>query len=287
MSEVVERTDEEFREWMRGHVARAADHFALTITGESAFGWCLRSISVRASGADGPCWLRVGSEQECWLTDPVLADFWTGNLDANVISGVAKPRVLDSIEWAEPDRKRRVRADLMTFLPGRPCSPTDVLRSEPGLPGAWWDELRRSIDAIRTTSTARFADHSRTGSRTSEVFGIELPVEKWETVHGDLHWNNVFGPDFGLIDWEMWGTGPAGTDAATLHAFGLLVPEIARKVYDVFADVLGTPAGLVAQIHVAARLLHRAPNEFPDLADPLREHIQPVVDQAKSEWVQP
>jgi hypothetical protein len=39
----------------------------------------------------------------------------------------------------------------------------------------------------------------------------------------------------GLLDWEGWGqgaTGPAGLDAAMLHAYSLLVPEIAHRVFE-------------------------------------------------------
>jgi hypothetical protein len=68
------------------------------------------------------------------------------------------------------------------------------------------------------------------------------------------------------------------TDAATLYCYSLLVPEVARQVYEVFSDVLDTPAGRLAQIHVAARLLTRAEQDFPDLIDPLRRHVQPLLD---------
>jgi hypothetical protein len=62
------------------------------------------------------------------------------------------------------------------------------------------------------------------------------------------------GPDFGLLDWEQWGRAPAGTDAATLLADSLVVPELAERVRDVFGDVLDSDAGQLAQLYVAARV---------------------------------
>lgn len=96
-------------------------------------------------------------------------------------------------------------------------------------------------------------------------------------VHGDLHWNNLLVPDFALVDWELWGRGPAGLDAATLYLHSLLVPETARRTREPFTDLLSTPTGKTAQIYAAARLLSRADRDYPDLADPLRRHIEPLL----------
>jgi hypothetical protein len=77
-------------------------------------------------------------------------------------------------------------------------------------------------------------------------------------------------PRFGLLDWELWGRGPAGTDAATLHCYSLLVPAIANKIHAMFADALNSPAGRVSQLYVIARMLRRVDDgDYPDLAEPL------------------
>jgi hypothetical protein len=276
----VERSDDAFRGWMRRHLNHAAQRFGLTITGEPVFGWCLRSISAPAVGPDGPCWLRVGTERDRDLGGSTAAAFWTGIPDSAAITGIAKPRVLSSTEWAEPEQRRRVRADAMTLLPGRPCSPTDVLRFVPDLPDAWWTELRRSLEVLRGHPTDRFAERGQSCDRVRDVLGIELHIDQFETVHGDLHWNNVLGPDFGLLDWEMWGRGPAGMDAASLYLNALLVPDVASRVREIFVDVLDSPSGRVAQVRTAAAVLHRAEREpeYADLAEVLREHVRPLID---------
>ncbi|MCI2424025.1 aminoglycoside phosphotransferase [Saccharopolyspora sp. K220] len=261
--------DRHYRAWLRSCLDQAADHFRLTITGVSVFGWRLRSISAPVHGPDGARWLRVVTEEHQWLP----ADFWTGNSDANIFTDLAKPHVLDVTEWDEPRWRRRVRAEIMTVLPGEPCSPTDVLYTPITLPNRWWAELHRTLAVIHSTLTTRVnADQDKVTQRVRAVFGpqIDLPVDQWETVHGDLHWANLLQP-FGLLDWELWGQGPAHTDAATLYCFSLLAPQTASTVWDAF-PALATRAGRTALIYVAARLLHRVRmGDHPELALPLRQ----------------
>lgn len=269
--------DARFREWMRGNLAVAADHFGLTTTGEPRFGWLDRSIGAAAGRNGERFWLRVVSEQPEW----VHLDFWSGNLDANALTGLSKPRVLDTFEW---DDTRRQRAEVMTLLPGQPCSPTDVLRAEIDLPPRWWTELRRLVDNIGTVPTSRIStDQDKVTNLVRRAFGdeVDLRVTNWQTVHGDLHWANLLRPDFGLVDWEWWGRGPAGVDAATLLCHSLLVPNIRAKVCEVFADVLDTADGRAAQLYVVARLLRRVTEsgDYPDLEGPLRVHSRSVRDR--------
>jgi hypothetical protein len=257
----VEQSDDTFREWMRGNLARAAVHFGLAVTGAPVYGWGLRSISVRALAPTGPCWLRVLSEKARWAT----GDYWTGNTDANSIPDVPKPYVSGSHEWGAPEADRRVRAEVMTLLPGQPCSPTEMLTRPLDLPETWWAELRRTLDVTSKTPTTRYEQRAHgVSSSADQELGIEVPITEIETVHGDLHWANLLTPQFGLLDWEFWGCGPAGMDAASLYCNSLLVPDVAAKVREVFADRLGTPSGHAALLHTAAGVLRHNPN--PELA---------------------
>jgi hypothetical protein len=265
-----ELADERFRGWLRGNLVRAAGHFGLTLVGEPVFGWRLRSISAGARDQGHTRWLRVLSEQPQWLP----GEFWTGNADANIITEVAKPTVLATTEWDEHGC-RRVRAELMTLMPGAPASETDVLHTRPELVDSWWTELRRSLDVLGVTMTSRtHADQAGVTTRIHERFGgaVDSTVTQWATVHGDVHWANLMSPRFAMLDWELWGRGPAGTDAATLLCYSLPVPEVADTVRAAFADVLDTPTGRVAQLAVIARLLRRVDGgDYPELAQPLRE----------------
>ncbi|MFJ5985281.1 aminoglycoside phosphotransferase [Lentzea sp. NPDC092896] len=268
--------DAQFREWMHENLSHAAKRFGLTVVGQARLGWFDRSISARVQAGDRQLWLRVASQDKQWTG----GEFWTGNVDANVFAALSKPQVLDVYEWEE---WRQQRAELMTLAPGSPCSPTDALNHAVDLPDEWWTQLRRTIQAVAATPTDRVnADQALVTGRIQQYFGnsVNPVVRQWETVHGDLHWANLMGPDFSLLDWESWGRGPVGTDAATLLCYSLLVPETADRVRTTFADVLDTDAGQLALLYVAARLLHRIDRgDHPDLAAPLRKLVsQPRKD---------
>jgi hypothetical protein len=69
--------------------------------------------------------------------------------------------------------------------------------------------VSNSLDEVlASTSTTRTnANQDQITQRITEQFGdaLDTTVEHWETVHGDLHWSNLVGPQFGLLDWELWG----------------------------------------------------------------------------------
>lgn len=266
--------DDHFAAWMRGNLARAAEHFNLTVSGEPVYGWRLRSISAPVVSPEGERWLRVVSQEPEWA----FGDHWTGTVDANTITGIRKPQVLDVFEWSDG---RRQRAEIMTRLRGETCSPTDALRTEIDLTPQWWEDLHRAIKAVAATPTRRVhADQTKITARVSERFGdaVDPTVTEWATVHGDLHWSNILGPRFGLLDWELWGTGPAGMDAATLYCYSLMVPPVAHRIRDLFTDSLDTPTGRIAQLYVVDRLLRRTSGgDYPDLAEPLHQHARTLL----------
>lgn len=266
----IEEADRRFRAWMRKNLQQAAHHFGLTIAGEPTFGWLLRSIGAPADGAQGRVWLRVLSERPEWAH----GNAWTGNADANALHGLPKPRLLDVHEWAEGDWRRQ-HAEILTLLPGTPCAST--ADAHPGLdpPPQWWEDLRDTVARLGETPTDRISiDQDKIDLRVRDAFGdcAEVRIERWETVHADLHWGNLLTDPFGLLDWELWGRGPVGTDAATLYCYSLAVPDLAQKVRGCF-PVLDTPDGHRAQLYVTARLLHRAGfGDHPHLVETLRHH---------------
>ncbi|RKT88488.1 hypothetical protein SAMN05421805_1011509 [Saccharopolyspora antimicrobica] len=270
----VAEADRQFAEWMRSNLARAAEHFGVQVDGEPVFGWRLRSISAPVTSPEGHRWLRVVSEQVQWAE----GDWWTGNADANAITGIRKPRVLNVVEWEIPG-VRRQRAELMTYVPGRRCSDTDALRAEVDLPAQWWGELRRSLDVLRATPTTRIRkDEPAIRKAVRDALGLSIEVPEWETVHGDLHWANLLQPELGMLDWELWGRGPAGSDAASLYCYSLLAPRTATTVWGAFANVLDTPAGTTALLYVAARLLRRTSmGDHPELATPLHRLVNKLA----------
>jgi len=263
----VAEANRRFRIWMRQNLDHAADHFGLAVTAEPVFGWRDRSVGARTDGPQGRRWLRVVSEQPQWAQGPG----WTGNADANDVPGVPKPRVLAGYEWDEGGWRRQ-RAEVMTLMPGAPCSTTDTPQPGTDPPDAWWAGLRIGLRSLAATVTDRVSiDQDKVDRRVRTAFGedVRVPIQRWETVHGDLHWANLLNP-LGILDWELWGRGPVGTDAATLYCYSLNDPALARKIRG-WCPVLDTPDGHRAQLYVAARLLGRAElGDHPELTDPLR-----------------
>lgn len=269
-----EDPDAIWRDWMRGMLSAAADRFGLIVTGSPVWGWRDRSAGARTAGAAGPRWLRVVTDDVRWAH----GDWWTGNSDANTITGVTKPTVLGTAEWEEGPR--RVRAEVMTLVPGHPCSPADILTRELRLPRQWWPELRRSLHVLAATPTSReCVSAAMLADRLRSRFGIDVSSRavRWETVHGDLHWANLHQPQLAMVDWEWWGRGPTGLDAATLYCYSFLAPATAQRVHDTFGDILSTPQGAIAQLYVCARLLARAERgDNPELAPKLHSHAERI-----------
>ncbi|MGH3972667.1 MAG: aminoglycoside phosphotransferase [Pseudonocardiaceae bacterium] len=273
----MEQANARFRRWMRELLVQAAEHFSLTLLGDPTFGWRDRSIGSQARDVDGDRWLRVVTSHNTWAN----GEFWTGNLDAAAIHGVPKPCVLQVHEWTEEPRS--IRAELMTLVPGRVCSDTQELRNELDLPDEWWTRLRHALDVLATHQTERIgATQEGISHRLLAFFSdkIDPTVTIWSTAHGDLQWANLTAPAPYLLDWEGWGIAPAGYDAATLYCYSLLVPDTARRVYETFTDILDTPDGTRAQLHVIGRLLLRVNGgDYPELAKPLHQHAQRLLKE--------
>jgi hypothetical protein len=274
----MEVSDERFTAWMRGHLLRAAHHFGLTVTADPVFGWRLRSIGAPVTTLQGQRWLRVVSDYPQWAS----GDGWTGNSDANTLTGLVKPRLLELVEW--DDGGRRLRAELLTRLPGEPVSPADALHHPVQLPARWWAALRDNLERLRAAPTTRMNTSQDAVTRRSlATFGTEVRVRRWETVHGDLHWANLLAPQLGIVDWELWGRGPAGLDVSSLLCHSLLVPAVVNRVRRTFADILDTDDGRIAQLVVAARMLGRiTAGDYPELEQPLRRHVTTLTDPAAS-----
>lgn len=269
--------DQRHRDEMRAALRTAADAHSVEITGEPVFGWQDRTIGVSVAAGRAARWLRVVREHPAWAHGSV----WTGNVDAAAITGVMKPRVLAHVELDADDALARYRAELMTTAPGAACSPTPELRHPVGQPGPWLPQLRASLDALAATPTARVCVSQADVTRRLAIFWgdrIDATVTTWTTAHGDLHWANLMTPEPYILDWELWGTAPAGYDAATLYCHSLLQPDTAPQIRATFADLLDTPDGRRAQLYAAARMLLRYDHgDYAGLAAPLHQLANALI----------
>ena len=262
--------DAHFRNYMRYCLEAASKNFDVAIVDKPVFGWRLRSIGAKSRDDNGNYyWLRVKSELLEWP----LGEEWLGNWQANSISSIRKPKVLKSQEWEEVGWRRQ-RAELIDLMQGEVCSPQDLLSNNLDLSNSWWNELEDALKInLPKAETSRILfSKEHLFSRISNRFGsILLPDELvWTTVHGDLHWSNLMRPKFAILDWEMWGRGPEGLDAATLLYYSINAPEVYAKIETLFETHLSSPTGLVSQLYVVCRLMDRIEGgDYPELLQPL------------------
>lgn len=259
------------RRFLRRVLADAAAHFGVRVAAGEVFSWRDRTLGCRvledADGGHVARWLRVTFEHFDWA----YGKFWTGNVDANTLTDIPKPRVLRWYEWDE--ETGRNRAELMTYVGEVACSPTAEARTFPDtLTPSWWASLCTSLDRVAQHRTDRIVRSSEEVERTLRTFfGDWAPAPtRWTTCHGDLHWANLTTATPVLLDWEHWGLAPAGYDAAHLFCHSLAVPDLAETVHRQFAATLDTPDGRASQLLVIAGMLRRIDNgDYPDLTLPL------------------
>lgn len=268
--------DAAHRAWLSQEFAKAAALAGASVQVEPVFGWKDRSVGAQVQTPEGIRWLRLVIEQQAWAG----GEFWTGNTEANAITGVAKPRVLQHREWT--DGSWALRAELMTLVEGRRCSPTPELREPIAVPETWWAGLRSSLAALAATRTNRIHLGQGGFDRRLEVYFGDRPgdttITAWSAAHADLHWANLLRPDFALLDWEGWGMAPAGYDAACLLVHSLLVPEMAERVRTELTEHLESHDGLLAQLYATTRVLQRVEQgDYPDMAIPLHHNAEQVI----------
>ncbi|AUS07476.1 aminoglycoside phosphotransferase [Laceyella sacchari] len=266
---------EDYRTYMSKAILNATSYFNVVLQGKPTFGWHDRSIGSKAIRNQDEFWLRVVSERKKWIQEV----WWEGNFAANNIKGIPKPYVIDIYEWE--DGKIQLRAELMSFVKGLVCSSTQEIRAYIDLPENWWLALRNSLLKLSCWETDRILTNQEDVTHQFLVFygdDVNSKVTKWTTAHRDLHWANLMAPELTILDWEGWGLAPAGYDAATLYCYSLLVPKIAKRVYEIFADILNTPEGIQAQLYVITRMLRRIDKgDYIALAGPLHRHARNLL----------
>lgn len=234
---------------------------------DRVWGWRGRTLSGSVEIGSTTHWLRLVSGR----VGEISRTFWRGNVTAEerLPSAVPRPRLWARDEWET--RPWRYAAEMFEHVVVRPISGVpapSALVTVGTLPDAWWSALRTSLDTVATVSTPRFTIGPVWAEQLlTDCFGPHRAAAgRWGTCHGDLHWSNLTSPDLVIFDWEGWGSGPEGYDAASLLIHSLLQPELAAQVRDRFADVLDGECGRYAQQVVAAEQFWRR-RDTPD--DPL------------------
>jgi hypothetical protein len=260
------------RTWLEGHLAWAAQRFGVELAGKPVHGPRIRSVGARVRQDGRDAWLRVVFEDPDWG----IGDYLGANVAANEIRDVPKPEVTRWEEWDDQDR--RLRGELMTYVPEPPVSDTMLLSSAPDLPENWFDTLARALDALaRHPMPRNGVDLDDLNNGALAYFGLSVNPAAviWTTAHTDLHWANVTAPILTILDWETWGRAPAGYDAATLYCTSLLDPTTCHRIRRNLAAFLDGPAGELAVVLAAVRLLRFVDGgELTDLGEPLRARAE-------------
>lgn len=225
----------------------------------------------------GDAWLRVMSSQrpegKIWDGPTLAEEAFTND--------VPRPRLLADHSWSAGGVF--FRAHLWERLQGHTVSDSPVLTSPPEIPDDWWKNLRTAVNAVgrvapppgREVMTQSFI--CRITRFIPALEGTDLTVGTWRTAHGDLHWANLTQDPLQIIDWEGWGAAPAGYDAAVLLAYSLPVPSIAARVREVFAPVLRTQSGRLAQLVICAEIIQASER------DDVHAHLRPYAEELAAE----
>ncbi|MBT2401707.1 hypothetical protein [Streptomyces sp. ISL-100] len=270
----------EVAERMRAAHGLAATKLAVTaVAPAEAWGWRGRTLSRRVQTSSGPGWLRLVHAPAA----KAGGKLWEGPqaAEAAMPRTLPRPRLKDHLTWtAGPDG---YLAELYEVV-GEPTITADepILRTAPKLDDGWWATLRRSLDTIARVPTDRVSIRQAYLDRAMPQYlgeAVDTKVPAWSTAHGDLHWADLTGPTLTILDWEGWGVAPAGYDAAMLHAFSLLVPEVSALVRLHLNHILDTPAGRFSELVVITELLQTiSRGDSLDLEVPLRQRAAVLLN---------
>jgi hypothetical protein len=259
--------------------AEAGDLLNVTMAAApKSWGWQGRTLSGRVDAADGPAWLRLVHAR----ADRSNGKLWDGPRAAEscMPTAVPRPRLRQRLAWTvSADSYLAELYDLVS----EPTVTTDgpILRHRPDLPGTWWTSLRTALNTVSAVPTDRVAVRQAYLDRAMPQFlgqEIDTTVPAWSTAHGDLHWANLTCPTLTILDWEGCGIAPVGFDAAMLHSYSLLVPDVSKQVWQHLAHALDSSAGRCAELVVITQLLQtNSRGDNLDLAIPLRQRAAELL----------
>jgi hypothetical protein len=236
------------------------------------YGWGGKSGGIKVTQKNGEkAWLRVQYAKNGQYN----SRNWNGEIDACAITGIRKPTLISYIDWT--DKTTLWRATLMTYIAYEICSSTPELKiSDKRVTEKWLNDLKTSLSKLKHVATERVcARQDLITRRIHERYGddINTTISIWNTYHGDIHWANLTCEELFILDWEGWGKGPNGLDAAFLYAFSSGVPDVMKDIYKTFQTDLDNGDGQLSILFVCAELLRMIDlyGNHPQLADPLKK----------------
>jgi hypothetical protein len=196
------------------------------------------------------------------------------------------PKVMDTFTWekfdAEEGFSRQARAHVFEYVTGSPVSPEPTIQQAPQVDDKWWYDLRQAHNRITAAGWAGPGQSEKRVRRWAAAIAGDgrfdhTPIE-WRPQHNDFHWQNLLAPKLAVVDWEGYSLAPAGSDAAQLLTYSLAHPPTAKRVHDLFSDVLSGESGKLALVFAAANVLTAIRNGFhAHLERPLQDHVKDLL----------
>lgn len=233
------------------YLIEALEKADLVKIGVSSYGWNKKSAGCKVKNNRGEIfWFKL-------INSPKNNDtkLLYGEVQADFID-IKKPKILKYYEWEESGII--FLGLLMEFVRYAICSKTPELNHNLYLEEEWYSDLHNSITRLSLKQTNRVSVRQDLISRRiKERFGTEIKtnIKKWVTVHGDIHWANLTQPRCWILDWESWGKGPAGLDAAFLLCFSLNQPPMFKNISNLFKDEFNSADGYISLLFACSELM--------------------------------
>lgn len=266
----------------------AARRFGVSIKGGHAYGFGRKSAGAVVADLSGQeVWLRVSG-----LIGTPNNPRREAEVNAEQLASVAIPKVHKTLEWI--DDNVFWRASLQSLAPSPIVSPCCWLLPDTKPPlDSWFTDLHRAMAGMQAAAPRQHAvTPAHIKVSIAKAFGPRAPTEvvEWRVCHGDLHWSNLTAPRLMLLDWESWGLGPRGYDAARLITYAGHVPEVQRMLFVTFAEDLDTSSGQVALLYALALLKFEIANGIADPAlsdsiDVLTRRVRRAVRFRRFGWL--
>ncbi|QYN41188.1 hypothetical protein K1T35_48495 (plasmid) [Pseudonocardia sp. DSM 110487] len=273
--------------WARSVLAEAARALETTVDPSTAVA---KRRSLGALSARGT-WVRV----EARPLSRVRAGHHGDRVETSrALDGVARPRWRRGASWRDAEVAMLWRVDETDAVAATPIKPGGTLTSEPVLAQSWWRTLNASLDALAAhrprdprwlgeLPAATLEGAALTQERISRTLHDVFPqlrdtsINEWCAVHADLNWANLTAPECWILDWEDWGSGPRGFDAATLWVASLATPRLAARVRRERAADLASREGTLSALFLCAQLIAAGDDYAGPLARPVAAQAQRLL----------
>jgi hypothetical protein len=256
---------------------------SLEMRGPKRYGISKSTVGCKVGNAKMPAaWLKVAYELK---GEPKKVAFGAdGEIEAQKIQGITKPRLLRATRWQ--DERHNWYAMLFEHQTGF-VSRTVHLSDDPKLGPAFFPALSKAIHAMQSLQTERRVHQADSViERLKTAYNIDATgLIQFAPAHGDLHWGNVASKPFTIIDWSSWGLHPFGMDVARLWLTAVNVPKVRKQLELTFADTMRDPRFGLAVLWNGLQILSVVCKVEPyvsDLKPLLEKEIISMLGRVKS-----